>query len=68
MSTRSRNIPDQLLFFDALSGEFRPASDLGGRPHTVGRLALETIERGEVIRTGFKDIDTGKTYGFEHRP
>ncbi len=37
------------LFYDALSGDFEPQSDPLHRKHTVGRLAIATFLKGEVI-------------------
>jgi hypothetical protein len=34
------------LFYDALSGEFKPSQDPDGRAHTLGRLALATLTKG----------------------
>jgi hypothetical protein len=34
------------LFYDALSGEFKPSQDPEGRSHTLGRLALATLTKG----------------------
>lgn len=36
------------LFYDGLSGEFRPACDLEQRTHTLGRLARAAYLKGEI--------------------
>jgi hypothetical protein len=36
-----------LLFYDALSGEFYPATDPKHRAHTLGRLCVATFQKGE---------------------
>lgn len=36
------------LFYDALSGEFAPRSDPLKRKHTLGRLAVAAVQKGEV--------------------
>lgn len=37
------------MFADALSGYFRPPTDRFGRAHTLSRLMLATLDRGEDI-------------------
>jgi hypothetical protein len=40
-----------LLFYDALSGEFHPATDPQHRAHTLGRLCVATFQNGERTET-----------------
>ena len=44
MSIRPEDFTVRPLFYDALSGEFTPATD--PRQHTLGRLAVATIKKG----------------------
>ncbi len=37
------------LFYDALSGEFQPPTDELGRSHTLARLAVATLTKGEQL-------------------
>jgi hypothetical protein len=49
MHVHGIQLPHELLFFDALSGEFYPSGDTEGRAHTLGRLAIAVVARGELL-------------------
>lgn len=36
------------LFYDLLSGEFKPLSDADGRTHTLGRLSFAAYQKGDI--------------------
>lgn len=48
MSRKPGELVVRPLFFEALSGEFAPPSDILGRKHTLGRLAFATFLRGNT--------------------
>ncbi len=42
------------LFYEALTGEFKPPSDPEKRVHTLGKITIATFTKGTLIR-GFSD-------------
>ncbi len=50
MADVKREIVVSPLFYDALSGEFAPTCDPEKRKHTLGRLSMAAIQKGEAIQ------------------
>jgi hypothetical protein len=50
------------LFYDALSGEFKPAVDPQKRSHTLGRLMFAALSKGQRQATSLDDWHTTHLY------
>lgn len=56
MSNTPRELPMSLGFYEVLNGEFKPSCDLeGDKTHTLSRLVMATIEKGEDVSKGKKE-------------
>lgn len=56
MSNTSQELPMSLGFYEVLNGEFKPSCDpKRGRAHTLSRLVLAVIEKGDDVHRGKKE-------------
>ncbi len=62
MTDVKREIVVSPLFYDALSGEFVPDSDPERRKHTLGRLSMAAVQKGEATQ-----VDRWRR-DFEYKP
>lgn len=44
------------LFYDALSGDFHPPTDPDGKAHTLARLSVATVAKGDHEKDGEEDF------------
>jgi hypothetical protein len=67
MSRSLENLSINPLFFDALSGEFRPKGD-PEQALSLGRLAVATFQKGELVIPPMKTRQKGVTYALRYQP
>jgi hypothetical protein len=67
MSRPIENLSINPLFFDALSGEFRPMGD-PKQTHTLGRLAVATFQKGELVMPRTQTPSGPTIYVLGYRP